>query len=337
MTSTSMRRIELRAAFAACVLAAAWPVVAGSATVLTGEVQAIDAQAIYTPESNSSPVVIRYFIPDGTQVRKGDVVLRIDPGQSASQVREIEAQVEQTTARAARDLAELRVKLVDAELALGDAEAALATARIDAKIPRELISRLDFDRNQGELDRATREAALKRAELTAARAAVERRERDGALEVRKLQVQRDYHALRMQTAEVRADRDGVVVHGFNQGWLEGRIDEGSSTMPGSKAGEVVSGGAMRVRAWALEPDRGRLRVGQDVQLAFDAYPGSRQPGRITAIAGAPDRKPEWGEGRYFTVDIELLRQGARKLLPGMSVRVTVPDAAQRTGNGGPSR
>ena len=318
----SMRCTELRVAFAACALAAAWPVAAGSVTVLTGEVQAIDAQTIYTPESNSSPVVIRYFIPEGTQVKKGDVVLRIDPGQSASQVREIEANIEQTRARAAKELAELQVKLVDAELALTDAEAALASAKIDAKIPRELVSALDYDRYQGELDRATRETALKRSELGSARDAVERRRRDGALEVGKLQVQRDYNAARMRRSEVRADRDGIVVHGFNQGWLEGRIDEGSSTMPGGKAGEVVSGSAMRVRAWALEPDRRGLHVGQDVQLAFDAYPGRNLPGRIAAIAGAPDRKPEWGEGRYVTVDIELRQQGKLRLLPGMSVRVT---------------
>lgn len=333
MTYVSMQRTELRAIFAACLLAAAWPAAAGTATVLTGEVQAVDAQTIYTPESNSSPVVIRYFIPEGTQVKKGDVVLRLDPGQSASQVRVVDAQIEQTRARGAKDLAELRVKLIDAELALGDADAALATAKIDARIPGELISRLDFDRYQGELDRATREAALKRAEFAAVRAAVERRERDGALEVEKLQVQRDYHALRMLTAEVRADRDGVVVHGFNQGWLEGRIDEGSTTMPGSKAGQIVSGGAMRVRAWALEPDRRHLAVGQDVQLAFDAYPGKNLSGRITAIAGAPDRKSEWGEGRYFTIDIEIRQQGATKLLPGMSVRVTASSAGKPASQG----
>lgn len=325
MTSANMR-IELRAACVACAVALAWPALAGNATVITGEVQAVNAQPIYTPESNSSPVVIRYFIAEGTQVKKGDVVLRIDPGQSASQVRDIEANIEQTRARAAKELAELQVKRVDAELALGDAEAALATAKIDAKVPRELISRLDYDRYQGELDRATREAALKRTELASARAAVERRRNDGALEVQKLQVQRDYSATRMRNSEVRADRDGIVVHGFNQGWLEGRIDEGSSTMPGSKAGEVVSGGAMRVRAWALEPDRRHLRLGQGVQLAFDAYPGRHLPGRIQAIAGAPDRKPEWGEGRYFTVDIELVQQPKFKLLPGMSVRVTAPSA-----------
>ena len=324
MMYDGMRQTETRATFVLVVgmTLAAGTALAGSAVVLTGEVQAIDAQTLYTPESNSSPVVIRYFIPEGTRVRKGDVVLRIDPGQSASQVRELEANIEQTHARAAKELAELRVKLIDAELAQADADAALATAKIDAKVPRELISRLDYDRYQGELDRATREAALKRTELVHAQVTVERRKRDGTLEVEKLRVQRDYQAARIQTSEVRADRDGIVVHGFNQGWLEGRIDEGSSTMPGGKAGQVVSGGAVRVRAWALEPDRRHLRNGQDVQLAFDAFPGRSLSGRITAIAGAPERKPEWGDGRYFTVEVELRGQGALKLLPGMSVRVT---------------
>ena len=320
-------RAESRIAFAACMLAATLPVAAGNSTVLTGEVEAVDAQTIYTPQSNSSPVVIRYFIPEGTRVRTGDVVLRIDPGQSASQVSDLEAKIEQTRAGAAKELAELRVKVIDAELALNDADAALATAKIDAKIPADLISKLDYDRHRGELDRATREAALKREELATARAAVQRRERDAALETEKLQVQRDYFASLIRNAEVRADRDGIVVHGFNQGWLEGRIDEGSSTMPGGKAGEVVSGGAMRVRAWALEPDRRHLHIGQGVQLAFDAYPGSSVPGRITAIAGAPERKPEWGQGSYFTVDIELRAATRLKLLPGMSVRVIAPAAA----------
>ena len=320
-------RIEACAMLAASLLTAALPAAAGTTIVLTGEVQAVDAQTIYTPQSNSSPVVIRYFIPEGTRVRKGDVVLRIDPGQSAGQVSDLDAKIEQTRAGAAKELAELRVKVVDAELALNDADAALATAKIDANIPADLISKLDYDRHRGEFDRATREAALKREELAAARAAVQRRERDGALEAEKLQVQRDYFASLMRDAEVRADRDGIVVHGFNQGWLEGRIDEGSSTMPGSTAGEVVSGGAMRVRAWALEPDRRHLRAGQDVQLAFDAYPGSNLPGRITAIAGAPGRKPEWGQGSYFTVDIELRATSRFKLLPGMSVRVIAPAPA----------
>lgn len=318
------RRTELHAV-ALAVLACASPM--ASAVVLTGEVQAVDAQLIHTPEANMVPVTIRYFVPEGQKVKKGDVLLRVDAGQAAAQIPEVEAQVEQAKARAAKEVAELQVKAVDAEIALVDAEAALATARIDAKIPADLISRLDYDRYQGELDRAAREAKLKQSELANARASVRRRIGDGELEVEKLELRRDFLAAQVQTAEVRADRDGVVLHGFNNNWIGGRIDEGSATIPGSKAGEVVRGRDVRVRAWALEPDRRGLKVGQAVALAFDAFPGRSVAGRITAIAGAPDRKPEWGKGRYFTIEVELAKQGELALLPGMSARVTTSAAA----------
>lgn len=312
--------------FRAVALALALLATSADAVVLTGEVQAVDAQAIYTPQANSSPVMLRYFVPEGERVEKGDVVLRIDPGNSAGQVRELEAQIEQARAKMEKELAELRVKAVDAELALVDAEAAQAAAEVDAGIPAELISALDYDRYQGERDRTRRESVLERKKLATARAAIARRRQDGALEIDKLSAQRDYHAFKIKTAEVRAEQAGVVVHGFNNNWIGGRIDEGSSTFPGSKAGEVVSGGAMRVQAWALEPDRRGLKVGQEVGLAFDALPGRQAAGRITAIAGAPEVKPEWGDGRYFTIDIALLGQGEMKLLPGMSVRVDASDA-----------
>jgi len=309
--------------------------VSAHAVVLTGEVRAIDAQQILTPQSNSSPVVIRYYVPEGERVKKGDVVLRIDPGQSASRIPDLEAEIEQTLAKNAKDVAELQVKAVQAETELVDAEAELATAKLDARIPRELISALDYDRYQGDLDRTTREAALKRKQLDAARAAVQRAINDGQLQVRKLELQRDYHTAMVRTSEVKADRDGVVVHGFNNNWIGGRIDEGSSTMPGSKAGEVVSSGRMNVRAWALEPDRRDLKVGQPVELSFDALPGKRVPGRIDFISGAPERRPEWGEGRYFTVDVTL-DSDSLALMPGMSVRVIArPPAA--TANGGKGR
>lgn len=312
--------------WAALALATALP---AHAVVLTGEVRAIDAQQILTPQSNTQPVVIRYYVPEGERVKKGDVVLRIDPGQSASRIPELELQIEQALAKDAKDVAELQVKAVDAEMSMVDAEAELATAKLDATIPPDLISALDYDRHQGELDRATREVALKRKDLEAARAAVKRRMEDGQLQVRKLAMQRDYHAALVRTAEVVADRDGIVVHGFNP-MSGGRMDEGSSTMPGSKAGEVVGSGRMNVRAWALEPDRRGLTVGSSVDVVFDAIPGRRVTGRIEFISGAPERRPEWGDGRYFTLDIALGAH-ALSLMPGMSVRVRTQAAGERAG------
>lgn len=293
-----------------------------AAVLLSGEVRAENAESIITPPSNSSPVVLRYYVPEGTRVSPGDVLVRIDPGGSATQIRQLEAQIEQALARAAKELAELQVKAIDAEKAWVDARAARDKARVDAAIPRAHLSGLDFDRHQGEKERAEREFGLKQEELAAARAAVERRAADGTLEVDKLVADRIYHEAQVANAEQRATMEGVVLHGFDN-WRGGRFDEGSSAFPGNKIGEVVGDGGMKVRSYALEPDRGALREAQDVGLSFDALPGVRIRGRISRISGAPEPKAEWGEGRYFTIDIDPIDAQALPLRPGMSVRIEI--------------
>ena len=295
--------------------------------MLTGEVRAVDAQQINTPPSNSSPVVLRYFLPEGTRVKPGDVLVRIDPGQAAATLRGLDAQIEQAQDKAAKEVAELRVKAVDAELAQVDADAALQTARVDTGIPHQLISSLDFDRYRGERERAERELALKARELLAARSAVDRRIADARLEVGKLTAERDYNQAQVQLAEVRADRGGVLVHAFDsQSETGGRYDEGSSSYPGVKIGEVVGDGPMAIRAYALEPDRVGLAAGQVVGLMFDALRGERVQGRITTIAGAPQPKAQWGDGRYYQIDIALPERSRLSLRPGMSVRVDTAPA-----------
>jgi multidrug resistance efflux pump len=278
------------------------------------------------------PLTIRFFVPEGQRVKKGDVLLRVDASQAAAQLPDLESRIEQAGARADKEIAELQVKALDAEAARVDADAALATARVDAAIPRDLVSGLDYDRYQGELDHAGREAALKAREAANATAAVERRRRDGALEASKLELEHDFLAAQVGNAELRADRDGVLLHGFNNNWIGGRIDEGAATIPGSRAGQVVGDSKVEVVAWALEPDRRGLAVGQPVTLAFDAIPGRRTPGRIVSISGAPGEKPEWGNGRYFSLRIALVQQGSLALLPGMSARVEtgVPHASPAT-------
>jgi len=297
------------------------------AVVFSGEVHNDGAQAIFTPPSNSSPVVLRYYVADGASVKPGDVILRIDAGQAAAELRQLDAQIEQARAKAAKEAAELDLKVTEAELVAIDADAALETAKIDAAIPQALISALDYDRYQETLASTTNDAAFKRQQLVDARSAAARRRDDGKLEIEKLQVQRAYDQAQVDTAEVRATRAGTVVHGFSyfsiNGSTPGRYEEGSTSYPGNKVGEIVGDGEMSVRAYVLEPDRAALRDGQSLHLSFDALPGRSIAGAITTISGASDDKREWGAGRYFTIDIALAAAEVRDLplKPGMSVRV----------------
>ena len=124
----------------------------------------------------------------------------------------------------------------------------------------------------------------------------------------------------MALSEVKAEVDGVIVHGFNP-WRGDRFDEGSSAWPGMKVGEIVDRGPMTVVAYALEADRSALSVGQRVRLRFDARPDLKLEAVIGSISGAPAAKAEMGAGRYFTVHIPLANSADLGLLPASSVRV----------------
>jgi len=303
------------------------PKSAHAAVALAGEAYVVGAQAIQTPPSDSSPVVLRQFVAEGEAVKTGDVVLRIDGGAAASSLTEFRSQLTLARAKADKETAELEVKALDAERALRTAQTALDKAKIDSTIPPQHISALDRDRYQGELTRATRELELKSSEWSAATQAAQRRVEDARLELGQLDAQIVFAQTQLTAAEVLATRDGIVVHGFDP-WRGLRYDEGSSSYPGQRVGEIVNDGEtfdLAVRAWALDVDRPALKEGDAVSVSFDGASGAPVAGTIGRIGGAPQPKAEWGDGRYFDVDIALTLVPSlqKQLRPGSSARVLV--------------
>ena len=288
--------------------------------LLTGEVVALDAQEIIVPASNSSPVVLRKYVPDGTAVKKGDVVLAIDPVGQANEISTLTTQIEQTRARVERETADLEVKAVEAEQALATSAATLGKAKIDAAIPKNFVSALDFDRYQGERERASRDLEVKQSQLANARSAVTRRGEDGRLEIRKLELGLAFAKAQIAASSVTAKIDGVVVHGFSP-WRGRRFDEGESGFPGASVGQVIGASALSVRTWVLEADRYHLKPGQEVRIRFDALPDVEVKTIIDSIGSAPEARAVWGEGRYFRMDLTLPKAVNLSLSPGMSALV----------------
>jgi multidrug resistance efflux pump len=301
--------------------AAPAPVAAANAdarpVLLTGEVEALDSQTIFVPPSNSAPTVLRTFVPEGTQVKAGDVVLRTESA-NATNVAQLRIERERARARADSETATLEVAAVEAEKALVSAQAALDTAKVEAALPKQQIGALNYDRHQAELGHTTRDLAIKQESLDNARAAVARRKEDGALEVRKMQINEAFQIAQLEQSQVRAARDGTVVHGYSPFNGE-RLDEGSSAWPGNAAGTVLGDGRMVVTAWVLEADRPWLHEGQAIALHFDALPGVALTGTVARITSAPEARTRWGLGRYFRATIDLPEHHGLALTAGMSV------------------
>ncbi|MYN18321.1 HlyD family efflux transporter periplasmic adaptor subunit [Rugamonas sp. FT107W] len=297
--------------------AAPAPAPAARPVLLTGEVEALDTQTIVVPPSNSSPLVLRNFVAEGTPVKAGDLVLRIETG-GAANIDRLKTDLDRAIARVERETATLEAGAIDTEKALISAEAALAKAKVDAALPKQQIAALNYDRNQAELDRATRDLAVKLEARDNYRQSVLRRREDGELEVKKMQINLAFQTVQLKQSEVRAARDGVVVHGYSP-WKGERFEEGSSAWPGNAAGVVQGDGQMAVTAWVLEADRPYLSEGQELGLRFDALPGAALTGKIKSITSAPEARASWGNGRYFRVRIALPEGHGLPLVAGMSV------------------
>ncbi|MDO1529196.1 HlyD family efflux transporter periplasmic adaptor subunit [Fulvimonas sp. R45] len=325
-----MRRSALSMALAGALAAA--PV---AAAVLTGSVESTEAQRLLAPPSLTSPETLQYFVPDGTRVEKGQPVLRIDASSASGQIDTLRDQIALARAKHAKDLAALELKAVDARLALVTARNTLAKAAIDAGIPKNLITALDYDKYQGAFESATRDAALKQKDLAAAQAAVDRQGKDNALDLRKLELELAFYQGQVGQATVAAAHAGVVVHGFQtfsiNGSAPGQYHDGSMVFPGTEVGQVVGDGRQfRVQAWALQPDRRGLKAGQAVRVHFDALPDADVGGRVAAISAAAESRSEWGGGHYYRVDVALDgAAGKLALLPGMSARVETDTGADR--------
>jgi|GEM_PF-323474 len=300
--------------------------------LLTGEVEALDTQTIVVPPSNSSPLVLRNFVAEGTQVKAGDLVLRIETG-GAANIDRLKTELDRAIARVDSETATLEAGAIDTEKALISAEAALAKAKVDAALPKLQIAALNYDRNQAELDRATRDLAVKLEARDNYRQSVVRRREDGELEVKKMQINLAFQTVQLKQSEVRAARDGVVVHGYSP-WKGERFEEGSSAWPGNAAGVVQGEGQMAVTAWVLEADRPYLSEGQELGLRFDALPGAALTGKIKSITSAPEARASWGNGRYFRVKIALPEGHGLPLVAGMSV-FAEPHTATAAANAAP--
>src|SRR5690242_12310958 len=196
-------------------------------------------------------------VAEGSRVRQGDVIARIDN-------RDVTAQSQ--SAEAAARAAEALVRQAEVERQNAQVE----YRRSDELVGKGFISRSALDTAKARLDRAQAAVASAQANLNSARA-----------NARNAQVAVDY-------TEIRAPFDGVI--------LSKSANVGDLVTPFSNAtdskGAVVSMADMstlEVEADVSESSLGKISVGQPAEMVLDALPDMRFRGRISRIVPTVDR------------------------------------------------
>jgi HlyD family secretion protein len=267
-------------AFAACAKAPSDTVEA----IGTLEVVEVDVSPI------SPGRVLRVLVDEGAAVRTGDTLAILTTPTISSDVAQREAKEASTSAalqEAERGPRTEEIASATAELASADAAADRAAKDVDRLRPlaaKQNVSAQDFDAARATAASAVGHRDALRAQL--------QQLREGTRPERLRAAEADERGARASVASARATAGDLVLLSPVTGTVLARSTEpGEIVAAGQAALTVAQTARQTVHVYVGETVLPRLKVGQHVHAALDAYPGHAFDGRVTAISTVAEYTP----------------------------------------------
>jgi HlyD family secretion protein len=277
-----------------------------------GKIEPVDNFEAHAPVSTT---VQRVLVHEGDQVQSGQLLLELDATEARSQVARAVAQVR---------AAEAEQHVVQSG---GTREEVLTTASQLVKAQSQVETE---QRNLDALRRLEQQGAASAGEVQAAAVRLAGAEADLKLlqqkqarryssqEVERIDAQAGEARAALVSAQdvlrrsqVRAPHQGTVYS------LPVRV--GQFVNPGDLLVQVADLGGVQVRGFVDEPDIGRLRPGERVQITWDALPGQTWEG---SLAWLPSTVVTLGSRNVGEITC-LVNNRDHKLLPNINVNVNV--------------
>lgn len=276
--------------------------------------------AIVKIGTRATGTIEKMLVKVGDRVEKGELVARIDN-------RELRAQLAEAESSLASARAELqRVKRVY-PLQIAEAEANLAAARSQGDYLADNARRLEQLLKDGfvsrdEADNARQKADAQGAQVTAARATVERLQgefaetrKKAALAVDQARASVDALHVRISYTTIYSPLDGVVSQVTAQ--------EGETIVAGLQVANLITVlDTSRLEMWVYvdETDVGQVKPGQAVEFRVDAYPGKTFNGTIKTIYPEPEIRDNIV---YYQALVAVSPEQAQLLRPEMTTQVQI--------------
>lgn len=291
---------------------------------LTGEIDAARGQMIAVPNLPSWQTSIKWIADDGAEVHRGDRVVELDNSQFTSgldakrqAVLQAEQELQQKDAEGEADLLQKRL---DVETKQSDYE----KAKLDADLPKDVLSVRDYEDRQIKFKRATVELQKSKDVL---RSQVNAAKSDRANLVLTLEKARR----ELSTAEdaisaliLRAPRDGVVVL-KDHPWEGRKLKEGDPVFVGLGLVLLPDPTSIRVTAALADVDDRKIAVGMPATVILDAYPAVSYTGHVSWISAVAQESTTNRQSlrRTFRVAVQLDHIDLARMRPGLSARVIV--------------
>jgi RND family efflux transporter MFP subunit len=280
----------------------------------------VTARRRATVSSKVTGKVIAVYIEEGKEVRKGEVLARLDDSQLRASLNVGRAQLEAARRAAAEDQARLR-------------EAELTLERRRQLLKEGVIGRAELDEAEAEVASLKARIAMAQQQVEVAESQVKAIETD------------------LNDMVVRAPFDGVAISKDAQpGEMISPVSAGGGfTRTG--IGTIVDMTSLEIEVDVSESYINRVRPGQPVEAVLDAYPDWRIPAHVITTVPSADRQKATvrvrigfeggGAGKKLDprilpdmgVKVSFLNERAPQTEQAPRARLLVPKTAVRSDNG----
>ena len=274
--------------------------------------------------------IVEVAVHDNQPVKAGDLLFRVDPEPYRIALQQADAAIADAEVNVGTLQSGYAASIPD----IAAAEDALKLARENLRRQNELMARGFTTRTAQEnaehavtqaqiaINAARADAANAKAKLATGAAAPGQNPA-----VARARAAREQAALSLARTEVRAPADGIVSQ-------VDRLQVGQMAIAGLPVLTIVGDGNSWVEANFKETDLDRIRVGQPVELEFDAYPGLTLKGRVASIGAgtgnefaiipAQNATGNWVKvTQRVPVRIALPAKTPRKMIAGLAVEVKI--------------
>jgi HlyD family secretion protein len=277
--------------------------------------------------------VVEVRVREGDRVKAGDVLVRLDLGETAIAVERDREGLRSAQARY-QDMAEgsRRPEILAAQADLADKRAQLDLAqreldRQSALLAKKIGSQQDYDRAKVSLDRAAAAARASEERLKLTVEGFRKFQTDQA----RYEMDRAKSVLKQSEtvageAEIRAPADGVILH---------RIAEpGLLLNPSQPAVTMAFADRLYVRTFIPERQLGKVRPGMPATVTVDAFPGRSFPAHVTEISPDAEFTPKPVETKservnlVYAAKVDLDRGWKEPLVPGQPAEVSIDVSAK---------
>jgi HlyD family secretion protein len=286
-------------------------------TSAEGYLRAVKSIPINVPPEVPVGQHIAWLAPDGSLVKKGDVVARIDTGPLEGDLADGRGELEKTKLRTsdAEESGEKERENLALDAALAEREA----EQEEQFAPRDPVTYSRREIVDSEIDR----------ELTQDRIANTRQKSDVALRRSRnqeelLRIDRDVAEWKLRKAqrglsgaEIRAPHDGLLV--VARDWEGNVLGPGLQAWPGQRLGEIPDPGDLEAVAYVLEADATGLKPGCRATLTVEAHPEKSYPATVQKADPLAKRR-QWNVPiQYFEITLSLDGKFPEEMKPGLRV------------------